>query len=84
MHVLTDRHSDESKRLGGLGSTGDRNRTDLANMRRTYKCAEIEDQMVKSKLFDDMKNAFVDNYVREAYISWKESEINNNQDLSEE
>lgn len=84
MHVLTDRHSDESKRLGGLGSTGDRNRIDLANMRRTYKCAEIEDQMVKSKLFDDMKNSFVDNYVREAYISWKESEINNNLDLSEE
>jgi hypothetical protein len=67
MNVLTDRHSDQSKRLGGLGSTGDRNRTDLANQRRTYKCAEVEDQIVESKMYDALKNSFIDNYVRDAY-----------------
>ena len=84
MHVLTDRHSDESKRLGGLGSTGDKNRTDLANLRRTYTCAEVEDQKVKSSLYDHAKSAFVDNYVRSAYFTYKHDEILNNETLSEE
>ena len=84
LNVLTDRHSDESKRLGGLGSTGDRNRTDLANMRRTYKCAEIEDQIVKSKLHKELKQSFIDNYVRDAYITYKENAINNDPNIFKE
>lgn len=84
LDTITDRHSDQSKRLGGLGSTGDRNRTDLANMRRTYKCAEIEDQLVKSKLYEEIKSSFIDNYVREAYINYKEDLINSDESLTEE
>ena len=84
MHVLTDRHSDQSKRLGGLGSTGDKNRTDLANMRRKYVCAEVEDQKVSSKLYSSIKDSFIDNYVREAYITYKEQQIRNNKELSPE
>ena len=84
MHVLTDRHSDESKRLGGLGSTGDRNRTDLANMRRTYKCAEIKDQIVQSKLYKEIRESLIDNHVRDAYISYKEQQIQNDINLTEE
>ena len=84
MNVLTDRHSDQSKRLGGLGSTGDRNRTDLANQRRTYKCAEVEDQIVESKMYDALKNSFIDNYVRDAYQHYKEQEIRNDSNLTEE
>lgn len=82
--VLTDRHSDQSKRLGGLGSTGDKNRTDLANMRKTYKCAEVEDQKVASKMYKDVKSAFEDNYVRDAYIRYKEQEILNDPNISPE
>lgn len=84
MNVLTDRHSDQSKRLGGLGSTGDKNRSDLANMRRTYKCAEVEDQITESKLFGELKQSFIDNYIRDAYITFKEQQILDNQELSQE
>lgn len=84
MNVLTDRHGDESKRLGGLGSTGDKNRTDLANMRTKYKCAEVEDQIVKSKLYDNLKQSFIDNYIRDTYITYKEDQILNDPNLTDQ
>ena len=84
LHVLTDRHSDESKRLGGLGSTGDKNRTDLANMRRKYVCAEVEDQKVASKLYSEVKQSFIDNYVRGTYFTYKEQQVLTNDELSKQ
>lgn len=82
--VLTDRHSDESKRLGGLGSTGDRNRLDLVDQRRTYVCTEVEDQMVPSLLAPQFEKAFLDNYIRDVYVRWKQEEIINDDNISSE
>lgn len=65
--VLTDRYSDQSKRLGGQGSTGEHNRTDLSDIRKSYRCAEVYDWKVKSLLYDYVKDSMVDNEVRGIY-----------------
>lgn len=83
-NVLVDRHSDESKRLGGNGSTGERNRLDLADIARTYKCAEVKDQMVRSKLYDEYKTAVVDSTIRDAYYTMREQEIMDDESLTDE
>ena len=77
MHALIDRFSDQSKRLGGAGSTGERNRLDLVNTRRTYVCAEIEDVKVKSSLYEDFKRVVKISSVKQAYLDWKTQLINN-------
>lgn len=82
--VLTDRHSDESKRLGGFASTGERNRLDLENFRRTYTCAEVEDWKVKSKLHEHVEKAMIDSEIRQAYFDLLSDEIYFNDKLSEE
>lgn len=77
MHALVDRFSDQSKRLGGAGSTGEKNRLDLVNTRRTYVCAEIEDVKIKSALYEDFKRVVKISSVKQAYLSWKTQLINN-------
>jgi hypothetical protein len=72
--VLADLHSDLVKRLGGLGSTGDSNRLDLPNIERDYVCAEIEDQNIKSDMYDAFKEGFLDNEYR---ITVFQQEIDN-------
>lgn len=62
--VLTDIHGDMVKRLGGLGSTGDSNRLDLANIPREYTVAEIKDWEIQSEIFDAYKEGFIDNEYR--------------------
>lgn len=62
--VLTDLHGDLVKRLGGLGSTGDSNRLDLPNIARDYVCAEINDQLIESELYNAYKEGFIDNEYR--------------------
>lgn len=62
--ILTDIHGDMVKRLGGLGSTGDTNRLDLANIPREYTVAEIKDWEIQSEIFDAYKEGFIDNEYR--------------------
>jgi hypothetical protein len=63
--VLIDRHGDEVKRLGGLGSTGPNNREDLPNIGRNYTCAEIKDFKKGSTISESLQKAFRDNEYRE-------------------
>lgn len=76
LNCLVDRFSDQSKRLGGAGSTGEKNRLDLVNTRRSYICAEIEDVKVKSDLYEDFKRVVKISSVKEAYLRWKTQQIN--------
>lgn len=84
MHCLIDRFSDQSKRLGGAGSTGEKNRLDLVNTRRTYVCAEIEDVKVKSALYDDFKRIVKISSIKQAYLDWKTQQIKNETENYEE
>lgn len=56
---LSDRYSDQSKRHGGAGSTGNVNRRDLKGMPKTYKCAEFKDEEMVSEFGDTLHHAFV-------------------------
>lgn len=84
MDALYDAYSDFSKRLGGLGSTGDKNRTDLANMPQEYTCAEVEDHIVGSKIYESARESFIDNYVRDTYYTYRADQIQNNAELTDD
>lgn len=84
MNVLVDRHSDQSKRLGGLGSTGEKNRIGLPDISSVYKCAEIKDQTVASLLYEDLKQSFIDNEIRQAYLDYKQQLVLDDNSLTEE
>ena len=68
VNVLTDNASDLAKRLGGLGSTGDKNRLDFVDGEEYYVCAEIEDQMVVSKMHSEIEKTFVSDALREQWF----------------
>lgn len=59
---------DESKRHGGEGSTGTSNITDLPNITRTYRCAEIEDYKITSPIIRSIRHIFRDNEYRDALV----------------
>ena len=83
--TLQDLRSDLAKRLGGLGSTGDSNRLDLPNIPREYNCAEIEDELVKSELYEAYKEGFLDNEYRIAVFDQEINKIHNRlQNMPEE
>jgi len=84
LHCLVDRHKDQSKRLGGLGSTGEKNRLDLADVRRSYVCAEIKDTEVQSELYEDYKRIVETSAVQEAYVDYKSEQIKNDDKLTDE
>lgn len=72
---LVDRHSDQTKRLGGLGSTGERNRPFMVGIRSKYKCAEVEDQMVVSNQLDMLNSLFSDAEIRQIYYEYKSKNV---------
>lgn len=78
---LIDRHSDQTKRLGGLGSTGERNRPFMVGIRSKYRCAEIEDQMVQSKQIDALRQLFPDAEIRQLYYEYKSKTIQDQDEL---
>lgn len=78
---LIDRHSDQTKRLGGLGSTGERNRPFMVGIRSKYKCAEVEDQMVISKQLDMLNEFFPDSEIRQLYYEYKSKTIEDQDEL---
>ena len=80
---LVDRHSDQTKRLGGLGSTGERNRPYMVGIRSKYKCAEVEDQMVVSNQLDMLNSLFPDAEIRQIYYEYKSKDIVDQDKLDE-
>lgn len=65
--AIVDRYSDQSKRHGGLGSTGDANRLDLYGVPQEYTCADITDPKMISDQYEIMRQAFEDSEFRQAY-----------------
>ena len=63
---LLDIIEDESKRHGGQGSTGTSNITDLPNIDRVYRCAEIKDYEIEAPMLKSLERAFKDNEYRDA------------------
>lgn len=88
INCLTDRHKDQSKRLGGAGSTGEKNRLDLADVRRKYVCAEIEDKpkeaQVQSALYKDFEKTTYQAALRQAYLDYKTDQIEQDENLTDE
>lgn len=66
---LIDIMEDESKRLGGEGSTGTSNVLDLPNLPKTYRAAEIKDWEIQSPFAKSLAVAFRDNEYRDALVN---------------
>lgn len=80
---LLNMREDESKRYGGLGSTGENNRIDLPNIETEYTCAEIFDWEISSPFAETLKDAFLDNEFRQAYIDKKIIDLRNENNLTD-
>lgn len=78
---LYDRYDDEVKRHGGLGSTGDQNRTDLPNQSIDYTCAECDDPKVQSEVLHGYEQGFEDNEFRESWFNMMADEFESSEDL---
>lgn len=76
---LIDRTVDELKRLGGLGSTGNNNFTQLTDIPRKYldkygkftgkyKCAEVNNEEVSSPQYEEMKEKMYEGQLRSLII----------------
>lgn len=71
---LVEFGADETKRYGGLGSTGSNNRADIPGIGPTYKCAEVKDWEPKSTSYESFKEAFKSDEYRDAYNNIKLSD----------
>lgn len=71
---LVEFGADETKRYGGLGSTGSNNRADIPGIGTTYKCAEVKDWEPKSASYESFKESFKSDEYRDAYNNIKLSE----------
>lgn len=80
---LYDRYDDEVKRHGGLGSTGDQNRTDLPNQNTKYRAAECNDPKVKSEVFNGYVEGFTDNEFRESYFEMIAQELESQEEMEQ-
>lgn len=78
---LYDRYDDEVKRHGGLGSTGDQNRTDLPNQEIDYTCAECDDPKVQSEVLYGYEQGFEDNEFRESWFNMMADEFKTSEEL---
>ncbi len=65
---------DETKRYGGLGSTGTNNREDIPGIPEEYTCAEINDWEVPSAVQDSLRESFRTSEYKEAVVNIKLSE----------
>ena len=77
--IIKDCTSDKQKRIGGLVSTGEDNRTDLPGVKDHYVCAELDDYKISSKcdVSQNIKEWFYESILRETYGSvtkkWKDA-----------
>lgn len=67
--VLSVVGNDETKRYGGLGSTGSNNREDIPGLPEDYKVAEIKDWETPSVVQDSLKEAFRESEYKEAVVN---------------
>lgn len=67
---LVDRTVDQSKRLGGLASTGTNNCLDLPDMPKDYRCVEIENPEPPASDLDFVKNTMYDCEIRNGYVRY--------------
>lgn len=75
VNTIIDRTSDQTKRLGGLGSTGEQNRPNIPNVGNTYRSAEVKDLIVTSKQKEHIISAFIDNQIRDALVNSESEEL---------
>lgn len=68
---LTVFGNDETKRYGGVGSTGVNNREDIPGMEDDYKVAEINDWETPSPVLDSLSTLFKNGEYREAVADIK-------------
>lgn len=81
---LVEFGADETKRYGGLGSTGSNNRADIPGIDPTYKCAEVKDWEPKSASYESFKESFRSDEYRDAYNNIKLSENPNMTSIEKE
>lgn len=60
---------DETKRYGGVGSTGSNNREDIPGIPSEYKIAEINDWQITSEIVNSLKTVFQRGEYREACVN---------------
>ena len=72
---LTVFGNDETKRYGGVGSTGVNNREDIPGMEDDYKVAEINDWETPSPVLDSLGTLFKNGEYREAVADIKLQEL---------
>lgn len=60
---------DETKRYGGVGSTGSNNREDIPGIPSEYKIAEINDWEITSEMVNSLKTVFQRGEYREACVN---------------
>ena len=65
---LQDRSVDQHKRLGGLISTGANNVLDIPGLPEKYVCAEVDNEMIGSKMQDEIHDLIEDGELRSAYL----------------
>lgn len=65
---LSDRSSDQHKRLGGLVSTGSNNVLDIPSIPDEYTCAEINNDEVGSSISKEMYDQIMDSELRSIYL----------------
>lgn len=65
--VLSDRSTDQHKRLGGLVSTGQNNAFVFKDLPTTYKAAELDDEEIESKYADEMEKNIYEGELRSTY-----------------
>lgn len=70
--------NDETKRYGGLGSTGTNNREDIPGINENYSVAEINDWETPSPILDSLETLFRNGEYREAVENIKLAELGDN------
>jgi len=70
--------NDETKRYGGLGSTGTNNREDIPGINEDYSVAEINDWETPSPILDSLETLFRNGEYREAVENIKLAELGDN------
>ena len=60
---------DETKRYGGVGSTGSNNREDIPGIPSEYRIAEINDWQITSEMVNSLKTVFQRGEYREACVN---------------
>lgn len=85
---LIDRTVDQSKRLGGLASTGTNNCLDIPGTPTEYTCVEVDNPMMVAAHIEQVQKDVYDGEIRSAYLRHlleeNDASLDNNTDIAEE